>query len=420
MEPVLYRNYLDKEITHSSFSARSAFKTCARRFQLERVQGWWSKVKRAAPLYGKCVEAAVELYECSDRKEGVGVAEFERLWLEVKKLPDFNELVFTATEGSYDSLMRAGREMMLLYTVRAPYLPISAHPKALFQQTLRKKLFPGTELDKLENKAIFDILSFPRWDHKMLPQIDEPADKDRPLIIDIKTSGVDLNTELVALDPQLCEYAWQSRIPDVAFLWFVKHGHSLKKGSRITTLQPLVSDKCSFPAGIEMTVLTLGTRRVEVGTDAKGKPKFEDEPDGTAFFAFYSTLDEYETALKGLRGKIRDAVEETFLADNQHRIVRAPVEHVTKQRIQFGAARLSESDLDEIGRDVAQTTVEMVRCASEDFYPKSGAGIRFPNNSCLTCDMRWICTNNSEKRDQLLSRRGEEWLDGVELDEDVE
>ena len=41
------------------------------------------------------------------------------------------------------------------------------------QQVMRKKLFPGTQYDKLENKAVYDILSFPRWDHPALPPLSE-------------------------------------------------------------------------------------------------------------------------------------------------------------------------------------------------------------------------------------------------------
>lgn len=334
MDAVLYTNIKGQPVTHSSYSSRQTFKKCPREFQLTRIQGWWDKGQRAAPLFGKCVEAGLQQFEESNRREGVGVATFERLWNEVKTLPDFGKLIFTDSEKDWDGLMRAGREMMLLYAARAAYLPISTNPKALFQQSLRKKIFPGTELDKLENKAVLDILSFPRADHPMLPP-GEPTTGQlyRTLIIDVKTSGVDLNTELVMLDPQLAEYAWQARVPDIAFLWFVKKSHGVKKGSRVTLLETCGERY----AGYEMIVLTTG------------------EPDDTGhtpvYVGEYKALDEYERAVKGLRGKARDAAESAYLAKAMEAgdVLSVPDTWLSKQRLQFGAARLTQADMDEIG-----------------------------------------------------------------------
>jgi hypothetical protein len=84
--------------------------------------------------------------------------------------------------------------------------------------------------------------------------------------------------------------------------------------------------------------------------------------------------------------------------------------------LQFAAARLTEKDMDECGRSVAQTTVEMVRAHEQQFYEKQG-GIRFPNEKCNYCSMRWICLNNPDERDKSLTKRGEEWLDGLQGDD---
>jgi hypothetical protein len=295
-------------------------------------------------------------------------------------------------------LLRAGREMMRLYEIRAPFLPISRNPPALWQPVLRKKIFPGSQLDKLENKAIVDILSFPRWDHPLLPKIEQPGLPGivtfdcRSLIIDMKTSGVDLDTRLVMLDPQLAEYAWMARIPDVAFLWFVKHGHELRKGSRVTLLE--TPKNTAFYAGFELLVVALGEHNdVFLG-------------DGAAVQAYTDTL-------KGIRGKAREAAEAAHLVSGvvSGKLIHVQDSAITKQRLQFAAARFTEEDMNDIGRDVAQTTVEMVRANDEAYYPKL-AGIRFPNQKCNFCSMRWICLNMPEERDKNLSRKGEEWLDG--------
>ncbi len=119
---------------------------------------------------------------------------------------------------------------------------------------------------------------------------------------------------------------------------------------------------------------------------------------------------EYEAVAKGVKGNALKAIKLNFIATPG--VVQCASTAFTKQRLQFAAVRLSQADMDEIGRDVAQTTVEMVRAHQEGYYPKL-AGVRFPNQKCPFCPMRWICLGNSEKRDELLSKRSEEWLDGV-------
>lgn len=400
---VLYLNSDGKAVTHSSYSSRQVFKHCPRQFFHERVQGWSDKSKRAAPLFGRCIEAGVQAWhENGECHITAALGTFERLWNDVKNLPEFPQLEFTASEKNWESLLRAGREMMLLYGIRIQHLPI-VNP--IFQQTIRKTIFPGTHLAALENKAIFDMISFPAWDHPLLPKLlngeDMPTPKyhrmsdflpgggvQRPLIIDIKTSGMALDLELISLDPQLGEYAWMARIPDVAFLWFVKHGHDCRKGSRVTLLQDVDGRK----AGQALIVLSGG-----------GK-----EEEGILYLSDQQDFDAYEQAINGLRGKAADAAKSDFMQSKF--VARCPASAVTKQQLQFGAARLTDQQVDEIGKDVAQTTVEMLRCSTEGYYPKL-AGVRFPNQKCNFCAMRYICLNKPEQRDQLLTRRGEEWLD---------
>ena len=406
-EAVLYVNTNGKPVTHASYSSRMSFRKCPREFQLTRIDGWSDKERRAAPLFGKCIEAGLQAYEESKRTANKGVESFVYNWEQVKLLPEFSKLIFTECEGDWDRLKQAGTEMMWLYEVKAPRLPVAS---PLFQKELRKKIFPGTNLDKLENKAYIDIMSFPRWDHKLLPVIPSPAALEmnqRPLIIDVKTSGRDLAVDLVALDPQLAEYAWQARIPDVAFLWFVKRGRELKTGSRIT----LLDDAGPWYAGWEGWVLDI--------VDPEDDPKKPQRPVGV-WVGDLPALQEFEKAVKGLRDKKRTAAKEGFLtAAYESGAVAFPQrDKLTKQRLQFAAVRLSEQDMDDVGRSVAQTTVEMVRAHEMGFYERQ-PGIRFPNEKCNFCSMKWICLNRPDQRDLLLTKKGEEWLDCVE-DQEVE
>ena len=398
---ILYRNSQGKDVTHTSYSSRSTFRKCPRQFQLERIHGWSDKSQRGAPLFGKCIEAGLQAYEESGRVHESGIKVFRRLWEEVKLTPGFEHLIYTATETSWDQLMKSGEQLMLLYELKAPHLPIV---KPLFQQRIRKTIFPGTNLCMLENVAVLDILSFPPWDHKMLSPItqqDAQGGHDdqhpyRELIIDVKTAGKDFPTALVSLDPQLAEYAWQTRIPDVAFLWFVKCSLGFKRGSRIA----LLVARPPLWAGWEGFVL-------DVSEDEKGAQALS--------IGSWDALQKYEAAVKGVRGKKLDELKQNLIltGHGDGSILTVAPSDVTKQRIQFAAARLTEEDMDEVGRSVAQTTVEMVRAHEQDFYEKQPS-VRFPNERCGFCSMRFHCLHDADGRDKNLTRRGEEWLDGID------
>ena len=402
---ILYRNSSGKEVTHSSYSSRQTFSKCPRQFQLERVQGWSDKAQRAAPLFGKCIESGLQVFEENNRRPDSGVEVFVRMWNDVQLVPDFKNLIYTATEGSWEQLLESGKQLLKLYEFRAPKLPIV---RPLFQQRIRKTIFPGTNLAMLENVAVLDILSFPPWNHPMLPPVPMQdfagaagfleGNPVRELITDVKTAGKDFPTELVSLDPQLAEYAWQTRIPDVAFLWFVKASHSLKRGARVSllrTVEPLWAgwDGCI----VELIDNELNAPTVMVGG--------------------WNALRKHEEVIKGIRGKALDAARKNSLDGLRAEggIIEVLESDVTKQRIQFAAARLTDADMDEVGRSVAKVTVEMVRACEEDFYPRQ-AGVRFPNEKCGFCSMRFHCLHDADGRDKNLTKRGEEWLDGYDVE----
>src|SRR5260370_22008617 len=76
-------------------------------------------------------------------------------------------------------------------------------------------------------------------------------------------------------------------------------------------------------------------------------------------------------------------------------VVSCTPKDITKQRLLFGAARITQQDMDEAGREVGRTTVEQVRAAQENFYPRTG-GVRWPNDKCVYCAMRGICADKPE------------------------
>lgn len=440
--PVLYTNAQGRPVTHGSYSARRLFRYCPRLFKLERVDGWKQIEERASALFGKCNEAAHQWHEENGRQLGTGIAKFTELWNNVAAMPGADKFVYADYEGDWAGLLRAGQEMQRLYEIKAPSLPISLRPRPRFQVPLRKKIFPGTELDVLENVAYLDILSFPDWDHPMLVHVPRPEGAEfRPLIIDAKTSGVDLIPELIPLDPQLAEYAWQSRIPDVAFLWFVKHSHTLERRNRITTLEFIDG----IPAGTDLFVL--GVQRPEKVKPPKPPKKKKGEETDVSSEALLNTLaDAIVDSIPS--APVSNEIERVFLGDahalqafydhtrafhpssNAYKeacatfyqarfVVSCTPNQITKQRLQFAAVRLDEEFINETGIGVGQDTVNMIKAHEEQFYPRTG-GIRYPDQKCNNCSMRGICGNNPELRDKLLTRAGEEWFSGIETGQEAD
>lgn len=368
-----------------SYSARKSFKHCKRQFQLTYVLGWRSKKLSAATYFGHKMEDAVRFHVESGGFGGV--LKFAELWHDVRSLPEFPKLEYTNVEESWENLLRCGVELMQLFEIRFPRLPMQ---NARFQVPLSKEVFPGTSYAGIRNTAILDIICETYPHHAMLPSLEIYPKEKRRLLIDIKTASKDLAEMYVSLDPQLIEYAWEDGTTrDVAFLWFVKKSHGMKCGSRVT----LLTTAGRYVAGSELFVLDKDADHVWVATGdiQKAYDQATNGPDGYT-----------------LKGKAAEVAAKKFLDNGQ--AVRIPSRILTKQRLQFAAAHLPEETVEEMGRLVGLTTVEMVVAHEEQFYPME-PGVRFPDEKCPHCDMRFICGRDSEGRDKFLTRIGEEWLD---------
>ena len=414
-EAVLYLRENGTIVTHGSYSARRIFRYCPRQFKLERIDGWKQIEERASGLFGKCVESATQWHEECSRAQGAGAEKFVELWQRVGESPNAKNLTYTDCENDWAGLLRAGREMQQLYEIAAPSLPISTMPRARWQVKRVKKIFPGTELDVLDNVAYLDILSFPPWDHPMLVSLPNPTGADfRPLIIDCKTAGVDLNPKLVPLDPQLAEYAWQDRIFDVAFLWFTKHSHKLERKNRVTLLE----DVGGLRAGTELFVV--GVQKPEKPRRKKGDPE-PTEPVSNeierVFLGDSAALEAFKTATRGLHPSSNAYDMACFSFYQARFVVSCLPSQVTKQRLQFVAVRLDEEFVNEVGEGVGQDTVDMIQAHKTGKYRRTG-GIRFPDAKCSVCAMRGICANDPEMRDSMLTRAGEEWFSGIDREGD--
>lgn len=375
--------------SNSSYSARSSFQFCKRKFFLERVKGYRSKREGASMALGNVVEAAV-VHSIKNAGQG-GREKFVELWNAFKESKDFEKKQYAKAEVSWDNVLRIGSEWLQIFEIRFKSYPFR---NARFQVPLSKKIFPGTSYGQLTNVAYIDIYSEPAWNHPLLDPLKTHVFDHRGLITDIKTASKILNARLTALDPQLIEYAWMYRTPDVAFLNFVKMSHGMKFKSRVT----LLADTLPFKAGDTVFVLEKDGVNVWVTTE--------------------KNADAYERAFAGpdkteIKGKAAKLIQAKFLTAGYAVLV--PQRLVSKQVVQFISARISEESMNEMGKVVGHLTVEMVNAHENNFYPME-PGLRYPSEKCPRCDMRFVCSNDKAGVEKFLVKSNGEPVDGDQED----
>jgi hypothetical protein len=366
---------------------------------------------------GKCVEESVEAYVLDQYKEEKTIDPVDLFSKKWGKFADNTEMVYSDDEGDWSTQLQVGQELMKLFKIRLPELPIlNKELRPIFQDSSDREMFPGTALSGIEFTAKLDIISFADWKHPLLPEAEpEPGKKYRPVIIDMKVSGKMLkliHRNMLILDQQLRAYSWMKAIPDVAFLWFAKAGIGFKSGLDVTLLESFPG----YPAGTAMYVAdTVSTEEETSEKDAKGKPKKKKTMVGLWLLTnkpdVIKALEDY---CKGLTGKAYDTKYAEFLTNAG---VQVPLAAVTRQRIQFFSARVPEEMAAESGRMIAQQCAEINDAAKRDFFPKQ-SGIRFPNDKCSWCDYRGICIGDDKLRDAFVWQPDEQFL--LDLGEEEE
>ncbi len=418
----LYINPKGRGVTYHSYSAGADWEYCKRLYKLKRPEGWRERRSGAWAPFGKAIEVAVRAHCLRDES---APAVFANEW--TKANPEFlciacrdkhateetlcaackeqrkanRELEYSEKEKDWATLSTMGDGLMRLFEATRPSLPglaANAKTKPRFSVKLEREMFPGTPLAGIKFTAEIDCLAAPAADHPLLPRIANAlpvAGATRPLVIDIKTSAraYTEDTGMVALDPQLHSYAWQTGVPDVAFLVFVKSGLELKRGTRVQAF-----DAVKFP-GIEILP--------SAAPDSFYLELCEPEGEDAWWVLPHGVTDALHEYTKGLKGKALTEKRMEFLR-NAGALLSAGA--FTTQRIQFLAARVSDEDMRGSGERIGQQVAEIVAAQERDFYPKEG-GIRWPNDKCLNCAMRGICSGNDALRDELLVKQGEEWLE---------
>ena len=362
----LYINSKGQPWRKHSYSAGNTFDQCPRKYFLQKVQGWREKDNKARFQFGKALENAIQWYHENNGNLAGTLDKFRGEWM---ANADNKELQYTRVEKDWANCLTIGLEMLKLYALRQPSLPIPMGGHTLFQREFAKEVFPGDPTyGEIEDAGKLDIVAYVDPMHPMLPKLNWKPEYGpfRPVIVDIKTAGQDFPElyGIAAYDTQLRRYSWLSGIRDVALLWFVKKGRSLQKGSSVTLLEAAGN----FGAGSEAVIAQLdGDDAVLVANDfmieemekAQGK-----KPDGKT---------DQTNAAKARR--------DAWLAEHG---VRVPTDILTKQRLQFNAGYVTIESAQDAGSIAARQIVNIVNAWK--IHEKGGNGyenkfgIRYPHD----------------------------------------
>lgn len=369
MSRVLYKSEKGFQAKNHSYSGGTLWETCPKKYYYKKIQGWTEKEDGPALAFGNAFEAAHKYYHVHGREKGSGVDEFKVLWFHHKDDP---AIKYTEKSGSWEDLLRVGVELMRLYEVTLPTLPIMNEE---FQVKQVVDLFPvSPDYSGLGYDARADMLCTVPNEHPLLPAL--AGGSTRRLVIDIKTSSNSYPSDprMSALDEQLIDYSWVFDIPTVAFLVFVKNPSSVTTGDWVTVLEGERACKSYIAYDInEERILVL--------------PK-----------TLYEEFQDRKKEIKGKGSKDRVAELET---EYFYKAFRYKREDLTKQKIQFLPAVIDQETREDAKLCAMIEAREIADSYSEKFFPKK-SGIRFPNRKCPECSYRGICLGDKELTSQLL------------------
>jgi hypothetical protein len=377
-----------------SYSAGNLFDRSPLAYKLQKIDGWREKNKRARFEFGKCLEEAIQHHH---EHNGEGAIErFVELW---RQHADNKDLQYTKVERDWATLYKTGVDMIKLYIIRQPSLPIPLGGQTLFQREFSKEVFPGDEhYGGIDFIGKLDIVSYVDPSHPLLPKVNWKPEYGafRPIIIDIKTSGADFPEQygLAAYDTQLRTYSWLTGIRDVALCFFVKKGHSLQKGSSVT----LLKDAGSFKAGQEAVVAAV-------------------KNDSLILVANDSLIEEMERVQgKKIDKNGKEKTDQTNEA-KAHRDawlkdfgVVVSNDSVTKQRLQFNAGFVTVDSANDAGQIAARQIVSIVNAWHSKSYPNQFS-VRYPHDDLSDPYFRAFVLNDESYKQQNFTKTGDDFDD---------
>jgi len=385
----LYVNSKGSAWRKHSYSAGNDFDSSPYKYYLKKILGWKEKDNKARLKFGRALEEAIQFHH--DNGAG-GVEDFLRRWETWKD------------EKDWVNLSRIGHEMMRLYLLRLPSLPIPLGGQTVFQREYCREVFPGDpNYGEIEDAGKMDIIAYVQPDHPMLPKVDWKAEYGplRSVIVDIKTSGIDFpeTPGIAAFDKQLRRYSWLTDIRDVALLWFKKTGTSLSKGSSVTLLEDGGFD--GFRAGDEAVVAHIGSKGVWLVRNDY----------------FLTVMEDAQGRKEGRLDTTKIAVERKAKWLYENGIV-VPESYLTRQRIQFNAGLVTKESAEEAGLIAARQIVQIVNAWKTKQWPNN-FGIRFPSDDSRDPYFRAFVLGDTMYRDQNFIKTKEETLDDLFI-EDLE
>lgn len=392
MAAFLYENANGRRVTTNSYSAGSLYHECPRKYKYQRLLGWKEKTQRAAMEFGNAWEAAIQTYHLK-LDLGEARAEWAKGWTSAKSM----ELAYKDSE-SWSEMFKQGDELLRLYALRLPDLPIS-NPR--FQLNFKKEVFPDSEYAGIEDTSFIDMLveEAPN-DHVLLPPA-RPGSKTRPLLIDIKTSGLKYpqDARMLRLDPQLRRYSWTTGIETVAFLVGVKNSRSLERGNYVTLLTNTVAAK----AGDTYVVFDGAETEFDLEVVLLTEEQYK----------------QYTVEQKDIRGNALKAIKARWMEEGF--VVSAA--DVTRQAIQFLCTVVTGQEREETGESVGREVLEICASTTDNFWPQH-PGVRFPSNRCVYCSYLGLCIGDENKvKDKLVNITNlapaapnprEDWLEEME------
>lgn len=356
---LLYVNTRGEAHRKHSYSAGLDWEQSPLKYYLRRVLGWKQRDVKASFKFGRALEEAIQFYH--DNQGLGGLEKFVVLW---NQHMDDKTIEYTKTERDWASLLRTGAEMMRLYAIRQPSLPIPLGAAVVFQREYSKTPFAeDSDYGDIEFAGKLDIVSYIDPQHPLLPRVQWKPEYGalRPLIVDIKTSAVDLPERpgIVAFDKQLRSYSWLTGIRDVAFLWFKKTGHKLSKGISVTLLEKAGH----FEAGAEAVVAQVSDEHVYI----------------VANDFFLEEMDKAQGIKADGKADQTNAAKERKAKWLETNAIKVSEGSLTRQRLQFNCGFVTKESADDAGLIAAKQIKEIADAWKTQSYP-SNFGIRFPQD----------------------------------------
>lgn len=390
----LYVNSRGNAWRKHSYSAGNDFDQSPLKYFLRRVMGWKERENKARFLFGRALEEAIQFHHDHDGRGAVEA--FKRNWEPARDIADMQ---YTKTERDWENLNRAGIDMIKLYIIRQPNLPIPLGAHVSFQREFCKEVFPGDKnYGGIEDCGKLDIIAYVQPDHPMLQPRDWNDGRLRPVLLDIKTSGIDFpeTRGMAAYDAQLRRYSWLSGIRDVGLVWFKKAGTNLQKGSSVTLLEGAGTFNAGDEAVVAATESGEGVWLVRHDFLLDEMARVQDDKSG-------KTKAGKERKAKWLR-------EFATLTTN---------EKVTRQRLQFNSGTVTKESADDAGVQAATQIVRIVNAWNSKQWPNQ-FGIRFPHDDRSDPYFRAFVLKDEAFKKENFIKTDEETLDELFKEEETE